>query len=227
LTLLAVLTLPTKILFLKLHNSNIISTLHKHLFSALVFALFAVPTQAQFCDAVTLTLSGQTNLDFTYDTFGKYLGGITQNGVTRLRINVNNSITSNPDCRWNLVVYIENGSGGTPNDEWESVYSQSLSGTPPKVDMLQLRITNRCNTSQTGTQFFNVPVTVGQAIMVITNTGITTPAGACTTNVNGPGNSTTNYDEYNFDIDYRLQPGVGLKSGIYQLKVRYVLAEAI
>lgn len=199
----------------------------KLLVSLLFLALLTVRTQAQFCDQVTITTSGQTNLDFTYDTFGKYLGGITQNGVTRVRVNVSNSITNNPDCRWNLVVYIENGNGGTPNDEWESVYSQSLSGNPPKIDMLQMRITNRCSTPQTGSQFFNVPVSVGTPIMVITNSGVTIPAGSCVTNVNGPGNSTTHYDEYNFDIDYRLQPGVGLKSGIYQLKVRYVLAEAI
>ncbi len=218
---------PYQFTFLKPNNSNTAASLVKPFLALLAFVLLSGQIQAQYCDQVTLTLSGQTNLDFTYDSFGKYLGGITQNGATRLRINVSNSITSNPDCRWNLVVYIENGNGGTPNDEWESVYSQSLSGTPPKVETLQMRITNKCNTPQTGTQFFNVPVTVGQPIMVISNTGITTPAGACTTNVNGPGNSTSNYDEYNFDIDYRLQPGVGLKSGIYQLKIRYVLAEAI
>lgn len=192
-----------------------------------MLVLLTIRAQAQYCDQVTLTLSGQTNLDFTYDTFGKYLGGITQNGVTRLRINVSNNITNNPDCRWNLVVYIENGGSGTPNDEWESVYSQSLSGNPPKLDVLQMRITNQCGTSQTGNQFFDVPIAVGTPIMVITNTGVTIPAGSCVTNVNGPGNSSTNYDEYNFDIDYRIQPGVGLKSGIYQLKIRYVLAEAI
>ncbi len=192
-----------------------------------ILLLIVIKSNGQYCDQVTLTTVGSTNLDFTYDTFGKYLGGITQNGVTRLKINVSNSVMLNPDCRWNLVVYIENGNGGTPNTEWESVYSQSSSGTPPQVDMLQMRINNRCNTSQTGSQFFNVPVTVGQAIMVITNTGITIPAGSCTTNVNGPGNATTNYDEYTFDIDYRLQPGVGLRSGVYQLRVKFVLTEAI
>ncbi len=193
----------------------------------LCFPILVSNVKAQYCDVVTLTTVGQTNLDFTYDSFGKYLGGITQNGATRLKVNVSNSISHNPDCRWNLLVYIENGNGSTPNDQWESLYSQSSSGTPPKVDLLQLRITNNCNTSQTGNNFFNVPINVGLPIMVISNTGITVPAGSCITNVNGPGNSTNNYNEYSFDIDYRLQPGVGVKSGIYQLKVRYVLTEAI
>jgi acetylornithine deacetylase/succinyl-diaminopimelate desuccinylase-like protein len=61
--------------------------------------------------------------------------------------------------------------------------------------------------------------------MVITNNGITTPAGSCITNVNGPGNANTNPDEYLFDIDYRIVPGGSLKSGIYELRVRFLLTE--
>jgi hypothetical protein len=180
----------------------------------------------QYCDQVTLSVVGQSNLDFTYDTFGKYLGGITQNGATRLKVTVDNSVLHNADCRWNLVVYIENG-GAAAADEWETVYTPSHSGTIPKIEMLQMRINNRCNTSQTGNQFFDVPMLASQPIVVISNNGITIPAGSCTTNVNGPGNANSNYDEYTFDIDYRLIPGVGLKSGIYQLRVKYLLTEAL
>jgi hypothetical protein len=192
-----------------------------------VLVFFFLQGTAQYCDQVSLTLVGQTNLDFTFDTFGKYLGGITQNGVTRLKVNVDNTVRQNPDCRWNLVIYIENGGGGTPPEEWEKVYSQSNSGHSPKLDILQLRINNKCNTAQTGNQFFTVPSYTAQPIMVITNTGITIPAGSCTTNVNGPGNSTAHYDEYIFDIDYRLIPNVGSRSGIYQLRVKYLLTEAL
>jgi hypothetical protein len=181
---------------------------------------------AQYCDQVTLSVSGQSNLDFTYDTFSKYLAGITLNGATRLKVTVSNAITHNPDCRWNLIIYTENG-GTAPTDEWETMYSQSVSGTAPKVEMLQMRINNRCNTAQTGNQFFDVPMLVSQPIMVISNNGITIPAGSCATNVNGPGNAQSNYDEYTFDIDYRLIPGLGLKSGIYQLRIKYVLTEAL
>lgn len=191
-----------------------------------MLSLITMSTYAQFCDQVSLTMTSQASTDLSFDSFGKYLGGITQNGATRLKINVDNSVTSNPDCRWNLVVLVDNGSGATPNDEWETLFTQSTSGTVPKISTMQLRITNRCNTSQTGDQFFNVPLVSGTPIMVITNTGITTPAGSCITNVNGPGNSTSNHDEFTFDIDYRIVPGAGLKSGIYQLRVRFLLTEA-
>lgn len=199
---------------------------NKYVFAGILLS-FVFTATGQFCDQVTLSLIGQSNLDFTYDTFGKYLGGVTQNGATRLKVTVDNSISSNPDCRWNLVVYIENGNGTTPNNEWETVYSQSASGSVPKIDQLQLRINNRCNTPQTGSQFFDVPMLVSQPIMVITNNGITVPAGSCVTNVNGPGNANAHYDEYSFDIDYRVIPGLGLKSGIYQLRVKYVLTESL
>jgi hypothetical protein len=192
-----------------------------------VLCLVWLGARGQYCDQVSLIQSGNINLDFTYDTFGKYLSGITQNGVTRLKITVSNSINHNPDCRWNLVAYIDNGNGTTPNDEWESVYSQSSSGSEPKVELLQLRIKNKCNTSLMGDQFFDVPLIVGQPILIISNTGITVPAGSCTSNVNGPGNANANYDEYTFDVDYRLMPGVGLRSGVYQLRLKFVLIEAI
>ena len=50
-------------------------------------------------------------------------------------------------------------------------------------------------------------------------------AGSCTTNVNGPGSYLTNYDEFNFDIDIRLNPGVRFNPGIYNLNIRFRLEE--
>lgn len=183
---------------------------------------------AQFCDRVMLMLSSAGNVDFTFDTFGKYVGGITQNGVSQLKVLVDNSITSNPDCRWNLVIYIDNSSNpATPTDEWESIHSYTASGSIPKINQMQIRVRNRCNTSISGNSFFNANVLPGQPIILISNTGVTIPAGSCTTNVNGPGNYLSNYDEYTFDIDYRLSPGLSMKSGTYQLRLKYLLTESL
>ncbi len=52
-----------------------------------------------------------------------------------------------------------------------------------------------------------------------------TPAGSCTTNVNGSGDYLTNYSEYNFNIDIRLKPGFQLNPGIFQLNVKFTLTE--
>ncbi len=196
------------------------------LFICLSFINF---TQAQqFCDKVMLMLSSAGNIDFTFDTFGKYVGGITQNGVSQLKVSVDNSLTNNPDCRWNLVIYIDNSSNPlTPTDEWETIKTHTASGATPKINALQIRVRNRCNTPIVGTSFFNANVIPGQPIILISNTGVTIPAGSCVSNVNGPGNYLSHYDEYTFDIDYRIAPGLSLKSGIYQLRLKYLLTEAL
>ncbi len=193
----------------------------------LVLAIFFCinPLRAQFCDEVRLSVSSNANIDFSFDTFGEYMAGITQNGSTKLKVAVSNSLNNNPSCRWSLVILVENASAATAPTDWEQLQSNSTSGTAPQIDMLQLRIRNNCNTSLTGNQFFNVPTTTGTPIIVISNNGITTPAGSCTTNVNGPGNATNNYNEYSFDIDYRIVPTNGVRSGIFQLKVKYLLTE--
>lgn len=183
--------------------------------------------KAQHCDNVRVTIESSPNIDFNFDTFGKYLGGVTQNGSTKVKVTVDNSTRNDAQCRWNLVIYVENASVATANTEWEEIFSNSASGAAPKIELLQLRIRNNCNTALTGNQFFTVPALSGTPILVISNTGITIPAGSCTTNVNGPGNPTANYSEFVFDIDYRILPGAGLKSGVFQLKVKYLLTEAI
>jgi hypothetical protein len=193
----------------------------------IIIILYSTQLMAQFCDNVNLSVTTSNNIDFSYDTFGKYLAGQTQNGVTKLKVTVSNDINNNPSCRWNLVLYVENGSVTTANTDWEQLQSQSTSGTNPKIEMLQLRVRNNCNTSLTGNQFFNVPLISGTPILIISNTGITIPAGSCITNVNGPGNPISNYNEFTFDIDYRIVPTVGVKSGTYQVKLRYLLTEDI
>lgn len=189
--------------------------------------LTSLSISAQSCDEVSIAVTSTPNIDFTFDTFGDYLSGVTQNGSTQVKVTVSNSINNNPACRWNLVIYVENASATTANTDWEELQSSSTSGTTPKIDLLQLRIRNNCNTSLTGNQFFTVPPISGTPIMVISNTGVTVPAGSCTTNVNGPGNSQTNYNEFTFNIDYRIVPVIGVRSGTYQLKIKYLLTEAI
>ena len=194
---------------------------------AIILTTFTFQAVAQHCDNVQVAIETSPNIDFSFESFGKYLAGITQNGSTKVKVTVSNDVSRDPNCRWNLVIYVENVSAATANTDWEEVFSNSSSGAQPKIDLLQLRIRNNCNTPLTGNQFFNVPAITGTPILVITNTGVTIPAGSCTTNVNGPGNPTANYNEFVFNIDYRIVPALGLKSGVYQLKVKYLLTEAI
>lgn len=169
------------------------------------------------------------NVDFTFDSFAKYIGGITQNGATQIRVNVSNSVNLDPNCRWSLSAIVDNNPlSGTPANEWESLVNYTSSGTAPQLNMLEIRIRNTCNTSLTGTGFVNLLNNHGDALNIIDfNGGITIPAGSCVTNVNGPGSYLTNYNEYHFTIDYRITPGLSLRSGIYQISLKFLIIEEL
>jgi hypothetical protein len=170
-----------------------------------------------------------SNVDFTFDSFAKYIGGITQNGASIIRVNVSNSVTLDPDCRWSLSVIVDNNPlSGTPANEWESLVNYTTSGNAPQIDMLEIRIRNACNTSLTGGGFVNLLNNHGDFFNIIDfNGGVTIPAGSCITNVNGPGSYLSNYNEYNFTIDYRITPGLNLRSGIYQLSIKFLIIEEL
>lgn len=198
----------------------------------LLFTLFysvLFNLKAQHCDAVSVSMPTVSNVDLTFDTFAKYIGGVTQNGATQIRVNVSNSVTLDPDCRWALSAIVDNNPfSGTPANEWESLVNYTSSGTAPTLDMLEIRVRNACNTSLTGSGFVNLLNNHGDALNIIDfNGGVTIPAGSCVTNVNGPGSYLTNYNEYNFTIDYRITPGLSLRSGIYQISLKFLIIEEL
>jgi hypothetical protein len=203
--------------------------LKKVYFLSLFVFIFQISIKAQHCDAVAISMPTVANVDFTFDSFAKYIGGITQNGATQIRVAVSNNITLDPDCRWALSAIVDNNPfSGTPANEWESLVSYTSSGAPPTLDMLEIRVRNACNTPLTGQAFVNTLNNNGDALNIIDfNGGITIPAGSCATNVNGPGSYLNNYNEYNFTIDYRITPGLSLKSGIYQISVKFLIIEEL
>lgn len=201
----------------------------KKYLAVLFISFFQYSIYAQHCDAVFITMPTVPNVDFTFDTFAKYIGGITQNGASQIRVLVDNSINLDPDCRWSLSVIVDNNPlSGTPANEWESLVNYTLSASPPTINLLEIRVRNACNTSLTGSGFVNLLNNHGDSFNIIDfNGGITIPAGSCVTNVNGPGSYLTNYNEYNFTIDYRITPGLSLRSGIYQISLKFLIIEEL
>ena len=163
------------------------------------------------------------NHDFTFDTFSKYVNGITYNGATTIKVVVNEIVAGT--CRWRLHLMADHNAGAV--NEWELVTPYGAAGSTPDVDILEVRIRNACNTSLTGNGF--VPMQdKGLEIDIITNENLdpNADAGDCGTNVNGPGSYLTNYGEYSFIIDYRIVPGMNnLRPGNYTLTLRYCLTE--
>lgn len=118
-----------------------------------------------------------------------------------------------------------NPASGTPADEWEQLVNYGV-GTlsPAKIEILEVRVTNICNTSPIDGVYQNFTQTT-DIIEIIENTGIRIDAGSCTTNVNGPGSYLMNYDEFHFQIDFRIIPGFDYDPGMYQLQLKFELVE--
>lgn len=168
-------------------------------------------------------MTSAANVDMTFDTFGKYLSGITVNGATLLRLIVTEAV---PDCRWQLHINIDNG-GVAPINQWEQITTYGNPGPPnPTVNLMQVRVRNACNTSLTGTNFVNI-ANINQTIDVVESPGMNNPPGVgCPgSNVNRPGSYLTNYGEYSFIMDYRVIPNFSFMPGLYQLTIRYCLTE--
>jgi hypothetical protein len=166
-------------------------------------------------------MATSANIDFTFDNMAKYLGGITQNGATVLKLVVNTNPAGVAACRWNLEVHMQTF-GATPANELELLTSYGPNVlTHAPLNLLQIRTRNECNT----------PVLSG--FQNIANTGLNIPIinligstnAGCMVNVNGPGSFLVNYSEYHFTMDYRIQPPATYQPGIYQVLIHYCLFE--
>lgn len=194
----------------------------------LAFFVFAfTATKAQIhCGTVDLVPNTTLNSLAIFDNFAYYQGGYTINGVAKIRVRVTDQAIPDPLCSWSLTMEIENNPGsGTPGPEWEelSTYGNGL-GNNPTIDMLEIRVRNGCATSPIDGTFQSFSNN-GDIIDIIAAMLPVTPAGSCTTNVNGPGDHLSNYNEFNFDIDIRIKPDFQVNPGIFQLNIKFHLEE--
>ena len=195
---------------------------------SLLFVLCCKNISAQnHCGLVSIVPNTSVNQIIAFDDATKYIGGITINSVTRIRVIVEDKTIPDRLCSWNLKMFIENNSvAGTALNEWEEVTNYGNgAGSNPTIDLLEVRVRNACATSPHNNIFrsFNDANEILEIIRE--EIGNIVSAGSCTTNVNGPGSYLTNYDEFNFDIDIRLNPGVRFNPGIYNLNIRFRLEE--
>lgn len=199
----------------------------RSVFLPAVLAIYLSQSFAQIvcADVEILPASGE-RADFVFDSFSKYISGIAMHGIATVNVKVDDQIPANPDCKWMLSMSVENNpASGTPADEWEQLLSYAA-GTLPKaeIEILDVRITNICHTSPVDGTYQNFTQT-SDIIEIIENTGIRINAGSCTTNVNGPGSYLSNYDEFHFQIDFRIIPDFDYDPGIYQLQLKFELVE--
>lgn len=175
-----------------------------------------------------IILSTPPNIELIFDSFSSYNGGITLNGssIVRLKVLRNYPLTTD-SCKWMLSMYVSNGGGVTPVTEWETLanYGSSGAGVIPNINLLEVRVSNGCQTPLNNGLWQRFDSISGDVIHVI-NSSTFTPAGTCGgQQVNGAGSYLTNYSEYSFTIDYRVRPGFLYRPGRYELSIKYCLTE--
>lgn len=185
------------------------------------------PVSSNCSDAIIGTsrfyMSTSNNIEFTFDNIEKYYNGITQSGSTQLRLMVDEIIPGN--CRWKLMMYIDNN-GSLPNNEWEPLNIYGSSGNNPELNLIQVKVYNGCGTPLNSGIYQIFAGNVQYDILdIIPDVPRTLPAPCDGSQVNGPGSFLTDYNEYNFNIDYRIVPGYTLKPGAYQIKINFCLVE--
>jgi len=193
---------------------------------SLIFLSFTVGRSQIHCGYVAFEPNTSVSNIMTFDTPSKYQTGITIISAAKLKIRVKDKTIADPLCSWNLTMLLDNNPGaGTPNDEWEQLglYGNGLS-TNPKISLLQIRVRNACATSPAD-GIYQTVTTNTDIIDLIAPLLPVTPAGSCTTNVNGPGDYISNYDEFHFDIDVRVVPQFTFNPGVFQLNLRFHLEE--
>ncbi|HNQ13564.1 MAG TPA: hypothetical protein PKM16_10190 [Bacteroidia bacterium] len=202
----------------------------------LMFLLHASVSTAQTCGApITANcnpypdnemLIASNNTEFIFDSFTDYLGGITLSGSTTLRLKVD---SGNVNCKWKLAMIIDNNpGGGTPATDWETLNTYGSSGTVPTLDAIEVKVYNGCNTpinNNVYQTFF--PALNGSNIDIINDVMLNTASTPCVpgVQVNSLGSYITNYNEFTFQIDYRVKPGFVFNPGIYALKISFCLVE--
>ena len=179
------------------------------------------------CGNVEFVPNTTVNADFVFDSFSKYIGGISFNAITTVKVVVDEQAPPDPNCKWLLRMEINNNPiAGTNAGDWETRvdYSPTSSLPTPTIDILQVRVDNQCNTPFNAGIFQNF-TNHGDQLDIIQNTGVLITAGNCVTNVNGPGSFYTNYDEFAFKVDLRITPGYTYKPGIYELELIFHVEE--
>ncbi len=186
------------------------------------------PLTTNCADAIAGTsqflMSTSSNVNFEFSDMQKYVSGITNSNSTQLRLKIDE--TTPGQCKWKLMMYIDNN-GFLPNNEWEPIMYYGTSGTSPELDLIQVKVYNGCGTAINSGTYQIFAANVNYTILDIINDPINrNMPGTCDgTQINGPGSYLTDYNEYNFNIDYRIIPGYLSRTGVYQIKINFCLVE--
>ncbi|MCX7955244.1 MAG: hypothetical protein N3A01_08680 [Bacteroidales bacterium] len=187
------------------------------------------PTTANCSDVVggssRFYMTTNPNIVFTFSDIRDYYRGIELCGATQLRLKID---SNNINCKWKLIMYIDNN-GFIPSNEWEPILYYGNTGYAPQLNLIEVKVYNGCGTPlNNGIYQIFTNNTNHDVIEIIPELPVQNLPGNCDGNhVNSAGSYLTHYNEYNFNIDYRIKPDFNLKllPGVYRIKINFCLVE--
>jgi hypothetical protein len=160
---------------------------------------------------VSFELKTSPNITFDFNTIQEYLSGIVYMNAVTLNINT--------DREFDLYV----GSTTTVPNMWDVTNTYSTGGIAPPVSLLKLQFRNASSTSLMSGFFSLTDITTP---VYIIGTNASDLAVACpTVGTNGAGSYLVNPNCYKFMVDLKIVPGFTYQSGLYTLRVDFVIIE--
>jgi len=178
---------------------------------------------------------------FSFDSYTKYLAGITLYGIMKLWIKADTQMASGTnDVVWALHLHVDNDGAPTPPNEWKMEFAYGNSGNPPLTDSLYIQVRSPCNIPQMPPGFTNPFSSVASDYPVIPrpidpnyppgtpcpSPGASYPPTGCPQFYNWRGS----YNDYQsgmhmtFIVDAMVRPpSRGIKPGLYKLNLKACL----
>lgn len=161
---------------------------------------------------VSFELKTSPNIVFDFNTIQEYINGITYMNAVTLNINTTQ--------RFDIYV----GATTTNPGFWNVTSTYSSGGVPPPISILKLQFRNASSTSLMS-GFFPLQDITTPTYIIGTNTA-PDPLIACPVNgTNAPGDYSSTPSCYKFNVDLKIVPGFTYQSGLYELRIDYVIVQ--
>lgn len=190
----------------------------RKLLACFFFIFMSMNASVINAQSVNFDFNSNPGVDFSFNTIAKYTNGIIIPNAVTLDVVATGT-------QWDLYVGTTTVTAGT----WDNTqyYSPTGNGFPP-VGLLQIAVRNAGNTSQL-TGFVPLQDIATSTLNIIGNrNSAPDPPIHCSDAVhqgtNTAGSYITDPQCYQFNIDFKIVPGLNYKAGIYTLRVDFILA---
>lgn len=175
-------------------------------------AMFTMLTVSNFTvgQSVSFDMKTSPNITFDFNTIQEYINGITYMNAVTLNINTTE--------QFDLYV----GATTTAVGYWDVTSTYSTGGTPPPISILQLQFRNGSSTSLMS-GFFPLQDISVPTYIIGTSAGSDASISCPNNGTNAAGDYLVSPNCYKFNVDLRIVPGFTYQSGLYTLRIDYMI----